>query len=78
MPPTTAPAPARRPSALRVYRQALGFSQEEAASQAGITREALGALERGQAQPRVSTATALSRVLGASIEDLFPAQVGDG
>lgn len=57
--------------ALSDRRRALGMSQGELARAAGITRQALGAIESGRAQPGVTVALAIARALGASVEELF-------
>lgn len=56
---------------IRGRRRALGLSQDELASRAGISRQAVGALERGEHMPRVDAAVALARVLGTNVEDLL-------
>ncbi|MGC1678040.1 MAG: substrate-binding domain-containing protein [Candidatus Binataceae bacterium] len=58
---------------LRLARAAHGLSQNELARRAGISRQALGAIEAGQYQPGVSVALALARELGATVEALFGA-----
>ncbi|MBV8353786.1 MAG: helix-turn-helix domain-containing protein, partial [Candidatus Eremiobacteraeota bacterium] len=52
-------------------RRARGLSQRALAQAAGITRQAVGAIENGAMQPGVGTALALARTLGLSVEDLF-------
>ena len=59
---------------LRRARAAHGLSQNELARRAGISRQALGAIEAGQYQPGVSVAIALARELGATVEALFGAE----
>ncbi len=59
---------------LRSARDARGFTQLELARRAGISRQALGAIESGLYMPSVSVALSLSRELGQSVETLF----GDG
>ncbi|HVP63062.1 MAG TPA: substrate-binding domain-containing protein [Myxococcaceae bacterium] len=62
---------ARVASVLRERRLLRGWSQDQLARTAGVSRQALNALERGHAQPSVETALALARLLGASVEQLF-------
>ncbi len=62
---------ARVPSALRERRMLHGWSQDQLARAAGVSRQALNALERGHAQPSVETALALATLLGTSVEQLF-------
>jgi len=59
---------------LRRARAAHGLSQNDLARRAGISRQALGAIEAGQYQPGVSVALALARELGATVEALFGAE----
>jgi molybdopterin molybdotransferase/putative molybdopterin biosynthesis protein len=59
---------------LRSARDARGFTQLELARCAGISRQALGAIESGLYMPSVSVALSLARELGQSVETLF----GDG
>src|SRR5579859_2487011 len=56
---------------LRRAREARGLTQMELARRAGISRQALGALEAGTYQPGVTVAIALARELGDSVEGLF-------
>jgi molybdate-binding protein/DNA-binding XRE family transcriptional regulator len=50
-----------------------GLGQAELAQRAGISRQALSAIESGTYQPGVSVALALARELGESVETLFGA-----
>jgi transcriptional regulator with XRE-family HTH domain len=56
---------------VRRRRRALGLSQDELAARAGVSRQAVGALESGKHLPRVDAAVALARALGTSVEDLL-------
>ena len=49
---------------LRRARRARGLSQDELARRAGLSRQALGAIESGVYQPGVGAALALARELG--------------
>jgi putative molybdopterin biosynthesis protein len=49
----------------------LGISQGALAQAVGVTRQAIGAVERGRAQPGVTLALALARALKTSAEALF-------
>jgi len=60
-------------NSLREARAAAGLSQAELAQRAGISRQALGAIEAGTYQPGVTVAIALARELGQSVEALFGA-----
>jgi putative molybdopterin biosynthesis protein len=56
---------------LESLRRARGLSQRALAETAGITRQAVGAIESGRMQPSVGIALALARALDTSVEDLF-------
>ncbi|HTZ53944.1 MAG TPA: substrate-binding domain-containing protein [Candidatus Acidoferrum sp.] len=58
-------------SGLERARTARGLSQRALAQGAGVTRQAVSAIERGKVQPSVGIALALARVLGTSVEELF-------
>jgi molybdopterin molybdotransferase/putative molybdopterin biosynthesis protein len=58
---------------LRRERESRGLSQSELARRAGISRQALGAIESGAYAPSVAVALALGRELGATVESLFGA-----
>jgi putative molybdopterin biosynthesis protein len=56
---------------VRDLRQAAGLSQAELAERAGVTRQAVSAIEAGQYLPNTAVALRLSRALGCVVEDLF-------
>src|SRR5688500_8328822 len=56
---------------LRAARAQLGISQAELAHRAGVTRQAVSALESGKAAPTMAVALRLARVLGRRVDDLF-------
>jgi len=56
---------------LRLARQARGFSQQQLAGMAGVTRQALSAVESGHSDPSLRVALALGRALGMTVEELF-------
>src|SRR6516164_2403869 len=56
---------------IRQRRLAAGLSQSELARRAGVSRQALGAMEAGVYQPGVGVALRLARLLGESVERLF-------
>ncbi|MDO8296777.1 MAG: helix-turn-helix transcriptional regulator [Caulobacter sp.] len=60
---------------IRRCRKALSISQEELAERAGLHRNYIGMLERGERNPRVSTVFHLARVLGVKATELV-ASVG--
>ena len=58
-------------SRLRLARQARGYSQQQLAGMAGVSRQAVSALESGQSDPSLRVALALVRALGMTIEEVF-------
>jgi putative molybdopterin biosynthesis protein len=56
---------------LRLARQARGFSQQQLASMADVSRQAVSAVESGLSDPSLRVALALSRALGMTVEELF-------
>src|SRR5260370_17852515 len=56
---------------LRRTRVARGLSQTALARQAGISRQALSAIESGTYQPGVAVALKLAHELGETVEGLF-------
>jgi putative molybdopterin biosynthesis protein len=62
---------------IRRARSARGLTQIDLAARAGISRQALGAIESGAYQPGVTIALNLARELGESVENLFGAEGDD-
>jgi molybdopterin molybdotransferase/putative molybdopterin biosynthesis protein len=56
---------------LRLARQARGFSQLQLAGMAGVSRQAVSAVEAGLSDPSLRVALVLSRALGLTVEELF-------
>ncbi len=67
----------QRRTPLKRARIERGLTQTQLAREAGISRQALGAIEAGLYQPSVGVALKLSRVLGVSVEHLFADENGD-
>ena len=59
---------------LRSARQARGFSQLQLASMAGVSRQAVSAVESGISDPQLRIALALASALGMTVEELFGSQ----
>ena len=64
------------PTTLRAARRGAGLSQAALAERAGISRQAVGAIEAGQHRPSVDAAMALASAVGRSVEELFAAPAG--
>jgi putative molybdopterin biosynthesis protein len=56
---------------LQLARQARGFSQQQLAGMAGISRQAVSAVESGVSDPSLRVALALAHALGLTVEELF-------
>ena len=59
---------------LRLARQARGFSQQQLAGMAGVSRQAVSAVESGLSDPSLRVALALARALGLTVEEMFGAR----
>ena len=59
---------------LRFARQARGYSQQQLAGMAGVSRQAVSAVESGQSDPSLRVALALAQALGMTVEELFGAE----
>lgn len=56
---------------LRLARQARGLSQQQLAGMAGVSRQAVSAMESGLNDPSLRVAMALTRALGVTVEEMF-------
>ena len=56
---------------VRTFRDKRGWSQEELAQRAGISRPEVSAIETGRLVPSASAALALAQVFGCAVEGLF-------
>jgi transcriptional regulator with XRE-family HTH domain len=56
---------------LRLVRRAHGFSQQQVASRAGISRQAVSAIESGVTDPPLRVAFALAQALDTTVGDLL-------
>jgi putative molybdopterin biosynthesis protein len=65
------PGSGRAGAQLRLARQARGFSQLQLARMAGVSRQAVSAVESGLSDPSLRAALALGRALGLTVEELF-------
>ncbi len=65
-------------NSVRDRRTALGWSQEELAARAGISRAGLSAIEVGRLVPSVAASLALAAALGCRVEDLFRIAFAEG
>jgi molybdate-binding protein/DNA-binding XRE family transcriptional regulator len=64
---------------VKLLRQARGWTQDELAQAAGLSRTGVGAIEAARLVPSVAAAIGLARALGCAVEDLFgPQGTGTG
>src|SRR5262245_42994268 len=56
---------------VRLRRQARGWTQEQLANSAGVSRTGVGAIEAGRMVPSVAAALGLAQALGCTVEELF-------
>lgn len=64
-------AGSRLETSLRAARLAAGLSQAELAARAGISRQAVSAVETGRMSPTIEVALRLARALGRPVDSLF-------
>lgn len=58
-------------NSVRRYRENLGWSQQELAERAGLSRTGIGAIEAGRLIPSTAAALALAAAFGCRVEDIF-------
>lgn len=56
---------------LKLYRAELGVNQQELAHRAGVSRQTISLIERGDYSPSVTVALTLARICGVRVEDIF-------
>lgn len=56
---------------VKMHRARLDLTQEELAKLAGVSRQAIHAIERGKAEPSVTLALRLARIFGLKVDELF-------
>ena len=56
---------------LRELRGERGWTQQELADRAGVSRQTIHSIEAGKYDPSLPLAFALARLFGAKIEDVF-------
>jgi putative molybdopterin biosynthesis protein len=64
-------APGANGARLRLARQARGYSQQQLAGMADVSRQAVSAVESGHSDPSLRVALALAQALGMTVEELF-------
>lgn len=56
---------------LKERRVALGVNQQELGRLAGVSRQTISLIERGDYSPSVTLALTLARICGVTVEDIF-------
>ena len=56
---------------LKEYRTKLGVNQTELGRLAGVSRQTISLIERGDYSPSVTLALKLARICNVSVEDIF-------
>ena len=56
---------------MRAARTGCGLSQQELADAVGATRQTIGLIEAGRYNPSLKLCTAICRMLGKTLDDLF-------
>jgi putative transcriptional regulator len=63
--------PTRLTNSLRELRTERGITQADLATQLGVTRQTVIAIEGGKYSPSLEVAFHISRILGVTLEDVF-------
>ena len=58
-------------SRLKERRAALGVNQQELGRLAGVSRQTISLIERGDYSPSVTLALTLAKICGVAVEDIF-------
>ncbi len=58
-------------SRLKERRAALGVNQQELGRMAGVSRQTISLIERGDYSPSVTLALTLAKICGVTVEDIF-------
>ena len=56
---------------LKEYRSKLGINQTDLGKMAGVSRQTISLIERGDYSPSVTLALKLARICQVSVEDIF-------
>ena len=56
---------------LKEYRSDLGINQTEMGKLAGVSRQTISLIERGDYSPSVTLALKIAKVCGVNVEDIF-------
>ena len=56
---------------VREARKACGLSQQELANKAGVSRQTIIAIEKGNYNPTINLCVAICKILGKTLDELF-------
>ena len=56
---------------LKEHRARLGVNQQEMGRMAGVSRQTISLIERGDYSPSVTLALTLAKICGVTVEDIF-------
>ena len=56
---------------LKEFRAAMGINQQELGKLAGVSRQTISLIERGDYSPSVALALKLAKICGVQVEDIF-------
>lgn len=59
---------------LKEYRARLGVNQQEMGARAGVSRQTISQIERGDYSPSVTLALKLAKICQVTVEDIFTYQ----
>ena len=59
---------------LKEHRARLGVNQQELGRLAGVSRQTISQIERGDYSPSVALALKLAKICGVQVEDIFTCQ----
>ena len=59
---------------LKEHRARLGINQQEMGRLAGVSRQTISQIERGDYSPSVTLALKIARICGVTVEDIFDYQ----
>ena len=62
---------------LKDYRSRMGINQTELGKLAGVSRQTISLIERGDYSPSVTLALRLAKICQVTVEDLFEYKEGD-
>ena len=62
---------------LKAYRSKLGINQTELGKLAGVSRQTISLIERGDYSPSVTLALKLAKICQVSVEDIFEYEEDD-